>query len=151
MKVVFFEDVPDVARAGEIKEVADGYGRNYLIPRKLAAPAVAENINAIGAKVANRIRSVAKTEGEFAEVAAQIDGREVFIEAKSGGKDRLYGSITNSDIAAAIEKSTGVVVDKRKIKLDEQIHQLGSYEITIRLYKGITPTVRVTVTESSEK
>ncbi len=150
MRVIFLEDVPNVARAGEIKEVANGYGRNYLIPKKLAAPAVAEAINVLEAKIASQERSEVKTEAELIELAAQIDGREIFIEARSGGKDRLYGSITATDIASELETVTNLAIDKRKIKLDEPINQLGSYEITIRLAKDIVPRIKVTVTEKSD-
>ena len=150
MKVVFLEDVPDVARAGEIKDVANGYSRNYLIPKKLATPATAEAINALAAKIASQERTEAETEAELVELAAQIDGREIFIEARSGGKDRLYGSITATDIASELETVTNLAIDKRKIKLDEPINQLGSYDITIRLAKDIVPRIKVTVTEKSD-
>lgn len=150
MKVVFLKDVPNVARAGEIKEVANGYARNYLIPQKLATLAVAETINLVQAKIASQARTEAKTEAEMLEFASQIEGKEVVIEARSGGKEKLYGSITAADIAEELEKLAGMVVDKRKIKLDEPINQIGSYDITIRLTKDITPSVKVTVTEKSE-
>ncbi len=150
MKVVFLKDVPNVARAGEIKEVANGYARNYLIPQKLATIAMAETINLVEAKIASQARTEAKTEAELLELASQIDGKEVIIEARSGGKEKLYGSVTAADIAEELEKLAGSVVDKRKIKLDEPINQIGSYDITIRLSKDITPSVKVTVTEKSE-
>jgi large subunit ribosomal protein L9 len=150
MKVVFLEDVPNVARAGEIKEVANGYARNYLIPQKLATLAVAETINLVQAKIASQARTEAKTEAEMLELASQIEGKEVIIEARSGGKEKLYGSVTAADIAEELEKLAGSVVDKRKIKLDEPINQIGSYDITIKLTKDITPSVKVTVTEKSE-
>lgn len=150
MKVVFLEDVPNVARAGEIKDVANGYSRNYLIPKKLATPATAEAINALAAEIASQERVEAKTEAELIEMAAQIDGREIFIEARSGGKERLYGSITAADIASELETVTNLTIDKRKIKLDEPINQLGSYDISIRLAKDIVPGIKVTVTEKGD-
>jgi large subunit ribosomal protein L9 len=150
MKVVFLEDVPNVGRAGEIKEVKNGYGRNYLIPKNLAVPAGSQAMNTIESRIASRQRLAEKTEAELAELGAQIDGREIFIEARSGGKERLYGSITNADIAAELEKVVDMAVDKRKIKLEESINQIGSYDVTVRLTKDITPTVKVTVTAKSE-
>ena len=150
MRVIFYEDVPGVGRAGEIKEVKDGYGRNYLIPRKLAAPAVAGSVHSLKTKLATQARIEAKTEAEMKDLAAMMEGREVFIEARSGGRERLYGSVTNADIASALEELTGFAVDKRKVRLDEPINQLGSYEVTIRLAKDIVPKVKVTVTEKSE-
>lgn len=149
MKVIFLEDVPNVARAGEVKEVTNGYGRNYLIPRKLAVLATYESINAIKVKLESRVHDEAKTETELLEMAESLDGREIFIEARSGGKERLYGSITAVDIATELEKSTGLAVDKRKIKLDEPIHQLGSYEVGIKLAKDIVPSIKVTIIEKS--
>ena len=149
MKVVFLEDVPNVARAGEIKEVANGYGRNFLIPRKLALLARSEAINTRGVQLEVKARSQAQTEAELLEVANQLNGREVFLEARSGSKDRLYGSITAADIAVELERTVGVTVDKRKIELDEPIRQIGSYEVTIRLAKDIVPEIKVTVSEKA--
>lgn len=149
MKVIFLEDVPNVARAGEIKEVANGYGRNYLIPRKLALLANSESVSNLAVKLKTRARSQAQTESELIEIAGQLDGREIFIEARSGSKERLYGSITAADIAAELENVTGLVVDKRKIEIEEPIRQIGSYEVSIRLAKDIDPKIKVTVTEKS--
>ncbi len=149
MRVIFLEDVPNVARAGEIKEVANGYGRNFLIPRKLALPAKPETINTVGTQLKVRARTQAQTEAELLELANQLNGREVTLEARIGSQDRLYGSITAADIAAELESATGLVVDKRKIELDESIRQIGSYEVAIRLAKDIVPKIKVIVTEKS--
>ena len=145
MKVIFLEDVSKVARAGEIKEVADGYGRNFLIPQKLAMLANSSAISIMQAQHKIRAREEAKLETEALEVARQLEGKEVILKAKAGAKDRLYGSITNTDIASELESSTGLVIDKRKIELTEPIRQLGSYEVAIRLAKDIVPKVKVTV------
>ncbi len=145
MKVIFLEDVPPVAKAGEIKEVADGYGRNFLIPKKLATIAKPPDVSMVEARIKMRARSQAQAEGESAEVAEQLDGKEITLKARAGDKDRLYGSITSADIVAEIQNATGLVVDKRKIELDEPIHQLGSYEIAIRLVKDIVPHIKVSV------
>ncbi len=149
MKVIFLEDVSNVARAGEIKEVADGYGRNFLIPRRLALLARAEAMNTVKARLEIKARSQAQTEAELLELANQLDGKEVILEARAGVKDRLYGSITAADIAAELESSAGFVIDKRKIELDESIRQVGSYEVAIRLAKDIVPKIRVTVSEKA--
>jgi len=147
MRVIFVQDVPNVARAGEIKEVANGYGRNFLIPRKLALLARSEAINIVGTQLKLKARSQAQTEAELLELANLLNGREVILEARTGGKDRLYGSITTADIAAALKKAVGITVDKRKIELEQSIRQIGSYEVTIRLAKDIAPQIRVTVSE----
>lgn len=147
MKVVFIRDVPNVARAGEIKEVANGYGRNFLVPRKLAVLATPEVINTIGKKLEIIAQSQAQTEAELLELADHLNGREVTLEARAGVKDRLYGSITAADIAAELENATGFVIDKRRVVLDEPIRQVGSYDVAIRLARDIVPKIRVTVTE----
>ena len=147
MKVIFLEDVPNVARAGETKEVANGYGRNFLIPRKLALPAKPQDMVTIEAQIKERAHVAAKTETEMVELANQLDGKEITLKARVGQKERLYGSVTSVDIASQLESATGLVVDKRKIEPDEPIRQLGSYEIAIRLAKDIIPKITVIVVE----
>jgi len=147
MKVIFLEDVPHVAKAGEIKDVANGYGRNFLIPQKLALLAKSHDISAVETQLKIRARSQAQTEAELAELAKQLDGREINLKARSGAKDRLYGSITSADIAAELLNTTGLHIDKRKIELAEPIRQLGSYEVVIRLAKDIIPQIKVSVVE----
>ena len=149
MKVIFTEDVPNVARSGQMKEVADGYARNYLIPRKLAVFADSGTIKTMATKMEARKKADALAELEMKDLGSSLNGREIFIEAKSGGKERLYGSVTNADIATELEKATGLEVDKRKIKLLEAIHQLGTYEVEIRLSKDVAPKIKVTVMEKS--
>jgi large subunit ribosomal protein L9 len=144
MKVIFLQDVPNVAQAGEVKEVADGYGRNFLIPKKLAALA---NPQAISQAETRAQKMEARLTAELEELASQLEGKEVSLKAKAGAKDRLYGSITSADIAAELNNITGLDIDKRKIELDEPIRQLGSYEIAIRLARDIVPKIKVTVTE----
>ncbi|MDD4986899.1 MAG: 50S ribosomal protein L9 [Dehalococcoidales bacterium] len=147
MKVIFLEDVPRVAQSGDIKEVADGYARNFLIPKKLALVADSAAIKLAEARCRAKARQQAETEAELQELAKQINGKEIVLKARVGSKDRLYGSITSADIAAELEKSEGMVIDKKKIDLEEHIHQIGSYEITVRLGNEITPKIKVTVIE----
>jgi large subunit ribosomal protein L9 len=143
MKVVFLQDVPNVARAGEVKEVAAGYGRNFLIPKKLAALASAQGMS----QVRTREETIAEVDTELTELAKALEGKEVNLKARAGAKERIYGSVTSADIAAELSKATGLVIDKRKIELDEPIRQLGSYQVYIKLGKDIVPKVMVTVTE----
>jgi len=145
MRVVFLEDVPNVAKAGEMKEVADGYGRNFLIPKKLALLVNSATISTIESQLKMKAQYQAKTGAELLELAGQLEGKEVTLNARVGTKDRLYGSITSADIAAELETSAGLVVDKRKIELAEPIHKLGSYEVVVRLAKDIVPKMKVTV------
>jgi len=146
MKVIFLEDMPKVAKAGEIKEVADGYGRNFLIPQKLAMLASSSAISAMEAQRRVKTKEETQLEVEMLELARQLEGKEVILKAKAGAKDRLYGSITSTDIASELENATGLVIDRRKMELAEPIRQLGSYELTIRLAKDIVPKIKVTVT-----
>ena len=147
MKVIFLQDVPNVARVGEIKKVASGYGRNFLIPKKLAMLASSPAVSLVEAQRKIDARNQQQTGAELAELANQLEGREIFLEAKAGAKDRLYGSITNADIAAELESAVELVIDKKKIELAKPINKLGSYEVTIRLAKDVMPKIKVTVTE----
>jgi len=144
MKVIFLQDVPNVAQAGQVKEVADGYARNYLIPRKLAALAQPQAVSQIETRAK---KMEVRLTTEMKDLASHIEGKEVSLKAKAGAKDKLYGSITSADIAAELQNVTGLEIDKRKIELEEPIRQLGSYEIAIKLGKDITPKIKVTVIE----
>ena len=150
MKVIFLQDVRGVARAGEIKEVANGYGKNFLIPKKLALLAKPQMISTIEAQIKTRAHSETETEAELLELATHLDGKEIILKARVGVKDHLYGSITPGDIATELENTTGSVVDKRKIELVDPIRQLGSYEVPIRLAKDIVPKITVTVSEDEQ-
>jgi large subunit ribosomal protein L9 len=148
MKVIFLQDVPNVAQTGQVKEVADGYARNHLIPRKLAALAQPQAVSQMETRTKKiEVRHIA----EIKELASQLEGKEVSLKAKAGAKDKLYGSITSADIAAELKNAAGLEIDKRKIELEEPIRQLGSYEVTIKLGQNVTPKIRVTVTEEEVK
>jgi len=151
MKVIFLQDVPHVAKPGENKEVADGYARNYLIPKRLAVPANVQAVSIAEAQRRAKARRQAETETELKYLAKELDGKEFTIKGRAGAKEHLYGAITNADIAAELEKSAGLVVDRRKIELTAPIRSLGSYDVTIRLAKDIVPTIKVTVVGEGEK
>ena len=145
MKVIFLQNVPNVAKAGEIKEVANGYGRNFLLPQKLAMLATSSATSTIEAQRRTMERSQAQTEVETTELAQQLEGKEIILKAKTGANDRLFGSITSADIASELQNTAGLVIDKKKIELAEPIRQLGSYEVVIKLAKDIAPTIKVIV------
>ena len=145
MKVVFAVDVRGVAKAGDTKEVADGYARNYLIPNKLAMPVTGGGAVIIGSRLEAKARKQAKNLTDLMRTAAELNGIKVTLKAKAGAQDRLYGAITSADIAAAIKEATGYSIDKRKIELDKPIHQLGSLEVPVKLGNEITATVKVNV------
>ena len=151
MRVIFLEDVSGVARAGEVKEVTDGYGRNFLIPKKLAVLANYSTISIVEMQRKIKAKAEAKLEMEMVELARRLEGKEIVLKAKAGAKEKLYGSITSSDIAVELE-AAGLVIDKRKIELAEPIRQLGSFEVAIKLAKDIVPKIKVTVMgEETEK
>jgi len=143
MKVIFLHDVPNVAKAGETKEVADGYGRNYLIPKNLAVLADTNARNVLDRQ--HKIQ--AKFEAEQSEVARGLDGTEVVLKAQTGAEGKFFGSITAADIAHELKNVTGIDVDKRKIELAEPIKQLGNYEITVRLAKEAVAKIKATIIE----
>jgi large subunit ribosomal protein L9 len=145
VKVVFIEDVPDVAMAGETREVADGYGRNYLLPKKLAVLANSGASNILEAQMKKVLVKRAQAAAEMAEAASKIDGTEITIKARVGESERLYGSVTSADISEELKKATGQVVDKRKIVLEEPIRQLGSHDITVAFTHDITASIKVIV------
>ena len=147
MKVIFLEDVPNIASAGDIKEVADGYGRNFLIPKKLAILANSPAINLAEAQRKIRAGDQAQTQAELLKLAKQLEEKEIILKGRAGAKGRLHGSITSTDIAAELQNTANLVVDKRRIELDKPIRQLGSYEVTIKLASDITPKIKVTVIE----
>ena len=145
MRVIFLEDVRNVASAGDTKEVADGYGRNFLLPRKLAVLANSQASAVVEAQLKKIALKRAQTEAETAELAGKLDGTEVTLKARTGAKDRLYGSITSADIADGLSSSAGLVIDKRKIELEEPIRQLGSYEVTVRFTHDIAAVIKLAV------
>ncbi len=150
MKVIFIADVPNVARAGQAKEVANGYARNFLFPRKLAVLAsssAAANIEVHLKKLA-KLRAI--EEAEMSELAKKINGVEITLKAKVGEKDKLYGSVTNSDIGEALSKEIGREIDKRKVDLTEPIRLVGVYDVTIKFTHDITAVVVVTVMSDAE-
>ena len=133
MNVVFLKDVPNVAKAGEVKNVPDGYARNYLIPNNLAAPATAKVISQMEAQARAHEKKQAQMEAEYRQTAEQLSKMNLIIKAKVGAKNRLFGSITGADIAKELEATAGLVVDKRKIELSEPIRELGAFDVTVRI------------------
>lgn len=150
MKVVFLEDVPNIAKAGEVKEVAKGYGRNFLLPKKLAAPAAASVLAQVKARQEAFATRQARSEQELAGLAARIEGKQVVLKVKAGTKERLYGAVTSADIAKGIKKQFDIDVDKRDIALDKPIHEIGNYEIVVKLGKDISPKFQLSVEKSQQ-
>ncbi|MGE3272570.1 MAG: 50S ribosomal protein L9 [Chloroflexota bacterium] len=145
MKVILNKDVQGTGKAGEVKDVADGYARNYLIPRKLAVPASGGALKNVEQKKASVQKKAAAEEASARELADRLTRAPVVLTAKVGDQGRLYGSITSADIADQLSAYLGQPVDKRKIELEDPIRQLGTFEVTIRLHRAVTATVKVDV------
>ena len=145
MKVILKSDVKKVGSAGEIVEVAEGYGRNYLIPKGLAEPATAGNLNAAKEKAANDARRKAREEDEARLLARQLEKVEAHLSVRVGEGGRLFGAVTGKDVAAALKKDHGIELDKRKISLSAEVDGPGDYEATIRLHPKVTTKIAVRV------
>ena len=145
MKVVLLQNVAGLGTVGEVKEVAQGYGRNFLLPKGLAERATADLMKRAEEMRRAEERRQLLADAEMAVYAETFEGLEVRIKAKAGAQDRLYGAITNADIAEEVQRITGQDMDKRKIELDEPIHKLGEYDVVVRLSKELTPRLKVIV------
>jgi large subunit ribosomal protein L9 len=145
MKVILLKDVPGQGKSGEVKEVSEGYGRNFLLPKGLAVVASAGKEKEAKQLLHAIAQREAKTLNEFAKVAEQLNGKEIKFKAKAGANERLYGAITSADIAAKLSKLADFAVDKRKIMLTEPLRQLGAHEVTLHLAKDIEAKVKVIV------
>ena len=146
MEVILREDVDKLGRRGDVVKVAEGYGRNFLLPRGLAM-AVSEANKAMIAKErkAHELRA-AKEKAEFESVAQRIASLRFIAPRKVGEHDMLYGSVTSGDIAEFL-KAKGVEIDKRKVQLDEPIKKLGEHEVSVKLHPEVTANLRVLVTK----
>lgn len=146
MKVVFLKDVARVGRAGEVKEVADGYAKNFLFPKKLALPATPSSIKMAEAQLKKEDQEQQRHAEELVEVARQLEGLSLDFKMKVMEEGRLYGSIRDTQIAEELKRLTGIDIERTRIELLEPIRQLGSYELTIRLGRDLAPKVKVVVT-----
>jgi large subunit ribosomal protein L9 len=145
MKVLFKKDVADVAKAGQVKDVADGYARNFLIPRGFAVAATSSALKQVADVQAAAARHAAEEEKAAQALKARLEAQPVVIEAKAGSQGRLYGSVTTADVAGAIQKQIGTSVDRRDLDIAEPVRQVGSYEVTARLHRAVTATLTIEV------
>ncbi|MGI6603821.1 MAG: 50S ribosomal protein L9 [Firmicutes bacterium] len=145
MKVILEQDVPRLGKKGEVVNVNDGYARNYLLPRKLARVATASSLKEVENRRRREAEKEARAAQEAKELAQRLAGRTVTIAARAGEGGRLFGSITNQDVATAVEKELGLTVDKRRVEMKEPLKALGSYTVTLRLYTEVTADITVNV------
>ena len=149
MKVILQQDIVKVGKEGDVVTVADGFARNYLLPRSLAQIATAGALKNIALKNALEERRSEKLRSQADQQAAALEGKSVTIAAKTGTGDRLYGSITAQDIAEEIQKTFGISVDKRKVLLTDAIKAIGTFHAPIKLHRDVTVPLTVEVVKAA--
>lgn len=149
MKVILLQEVTGIGGPGTVKDVSDGYARNYLLPRKLATPATSGALKQFEQIQASEERKQAQADAQATALAARLQGQEVVFRVRAGEEGRLYGSVTNSDVAALLSKQTGEDVDRRRVQLADAIHTLGTFEVPVRLSADHSPVVKVIVEAES--
>lgn len=147
MKVILLKDVKGTGKVGDVKEVADGYARNFLITKGIAIEATAKNLSDLAGKKASDKHKVDLEKQAAADIATAINDKVVKLPAKAGTSGKLFGSITSGNISDAIEKQLNQKVDKKKISLKSDIKNFGTYEADIKLYAGINAKVTIEVIE----
>ncbi|HEY6450931.1 MAG TPA: 50S ribosomal protein L9 [Candidatus Cybelea sp.] len=145
MKLVLYTDVTALGKRGDIVDVADGYARNFLLPRKLAGEADKGALAQLDAQHKAQGRRLAQEEADARALAARLESAKLTVRAKAGENGKLFGAVTNADLAAAIAGVLSVAVDKHKIELSSQIKALGSYPVQIKLHKNVVAKVAVDV------
>jgi large subunit ribosomal protein L9 len=149
MEIILRETIDNLGRAGQVVKVADGYARNYLLPRKLAYIATPGNLKIIEAERQSLLRREARQKEDAEKLLQILDTVEITIRRKVGEHDALYGSVTNSDVADELEKK-GFQIEKRKIHMDDHIKTVGEFSIPIRLFKDVTAHVKLKVEPETE-
>ena len=144
MEVILKEDVPKLGHRGDVVKVAEGYGRNYLLPRKLAIEATQGNKAVIEQMKQSAVRRSAIEKADSEALSRQLEGVSLSFQRKAGEKDHLFGSVTSSDIAEALEQK-GFNIDRRKIQLHEPLKSIGEFEVPIRLHRDVTSRIKVVV------
>ena len=145
MKVIFLEDVAGTADAGEVKEVKNGFARNYLLPKHLAAPATADQLQRVKAIEKAAQSNRLKFSQEWSSVAEAMNGISVTVEVRVGPNGRLFGAVTGRHIAEKLTEATGRDIDHRQVLLGEAIHEPGDYPVAVRLYREVHADITVNV------
>ncbi len=144
MEVILKEDVNNLGQRGDVVKVAEGYGRNFLLPQKLAMEANANNKAVIAQMKNSAVRKSAKEKTEAETLVAQLDAIALTFTRKTGENDHLFGSVTSSDIAQQLEEK-GFTIDRRKIHLDEPLKQIGDFLVPVRLHREVTAHLKVVI------
>ena len=147
MKVIFNVDVRGQGKKGEMKEVSDGYARNYLLPRKLATEATADNINALKLKEKARAAQMAKEKAQAEENARKLSGVQVIIRAKAGNGGKLFGAVTSQEISKALKDQFDIDIEKNKIVQADPIKTFGAFTVKAKLGYEVSGTINLLVVE----
>ena len=147
MKVILLQDVKKLGKKGEIVEVSDGYGRNYLLARKLAVPGTSENLNDANPKKAAADHQAQVASDEALVLASELKKVELTIPVRIGEGGKVFGAVTGKDISDAAKKQYDLDLDKRKVEIKEPIKALGTFEVTIRVHPTITSVIKVHIVE----
>lgn len=147
MKVILLQDVRGKGKKGQMLEVSDGYARNYMLPRKIAIEATADAVNTMRMNDKATQDRIAREKAEAMEVSKKLREMTVVVNAKGGGNGRLFGSVTNQEIADALKAKTGITLDKRKIVITDAIKNVGTYTVTCKLGYEITAPLTVKIEE----
>ena len=145
MKVILRADLKGVGKAGEITDVSDGFARNYLLPRGLAQEATQGNLAQAAAQKAAAKRRDDKLLAEAQELAARLTATAAVIQAKAGERGKIFGAVTSTQVADALQAAAGVEIDRHKIEMEEPIKTIGDHRVTVRLAQGVTAKVTVRV------
>lgn len=145
MKLILLSDVKALGKKGDVVDVAEGYARNFLLPRKLATEADRGALAQLGSQKKAQERRDAQTLAEAQALAERLAGAKLAVKAKAGGNGKLFGAVTNADVASAIATALSVAIDKHKIELKSQIKALGSYPVEIKLHKNVVAKTTVDV------
>ena len=147
MKVILLQDVKGKGKKGQMIEVSDGYARNFMLPRKVAIEATADAVNTMRMNDKATAERIAREKAEALDTSKKLRELTVVVKAKGGGAGRLFGSITNQEIAEALKASAGIALDKRKIVLSDPIKNVGTYTVTCKLGYEITAPLTVKIEE----
>jgi len=145
MKVVFLQDVEGMAHIGEVKEVADGYGRNFLLPKKMALLATTGAMRQAETQRKVEVARLTRLDAEMTDLAKRLEATGITIRVKAGAEGKLFGSVSSADIAQGLLQVANFEVDRRKIELEEPIKQVGTYEVILRLTKTVNARLKVAV------
>ena len=147
MKVILLQDVKGKGKKGQMLEVSDGYARNFMLPKKLAIEATPDAVNTMRMNDKAAAEKAAKERAEAVEISKKLRAMSLVVKAKGGGAGRLFGSITNQEIAEALEKTSGIKLDKRKIVISDPIKSVGTYTVNCKLGYEITAPLTVKIEE----